>query len=953
MDTLEFLQRVLPPEGFLVSLTINPGQGPRQGFHKDTTALAGNIEALSRANNNIYYAVASFADRGAGRKQDNVQLIKTLFIDVDVGPGKPFADWRDGLRAVGAFVLENNLPRPMIVSSGNGLHVYWVLDEPLTVGEWQPLADRLKALIPRQDERPIFDPARPADSASVLRPVGTTNPKGGRDVRLLLDAPPVPVSVMRDALGATEMPAVTVAAPVRSALLDAMAVKQDFPPSDPDVLTTKCAQIGWATQNQADVPEPMWYALLGIAAHCIDPEQTAISWSQGHPDYDEARTLRKLSQWKNSTTGPATCSRFEQERPSGCAKCKLRGKITTPARLGLQYQPVAVPDDAPDEISQAVKVPWPFKRTDSGMKVTIDGTDVDVCSFDIYPVSYGRDESLGYETVRYKWNRPHVGWKLLTFRQSLLAEFSVKDFAISVADQGIILPTKRQTELFQMMLRSYMEELRQLRSVTNLYSSMGWKNDNTEFLVGDTIYRRTANGSVEVEVVNLAAASQRSSDSMFGTAGTAEEWAKFTSVLERAVMPVHKFALCVSMASPLLQFTGLKGLTVSLYGPTGAGKSLAQMWQQSVWGDPTKLHYNAKFTQNALFSRIGFYNNLPVTVDETTMLPAKEVGDFLYWVSQGRDKARLSRAAEERDAKTWATFVTTSANRSMASMLAASGLETDAQMARLLEVVVPAHPLFTRSTDAGQKIYNFVSSNYGTVGRVLIQHYLEMGEEGIRLALEHHKGVFNKTYNSKFSGSERYWEQCILLADFAGKVATDLGLIQFDYRDGTAHILTQLGAMRKAVVENHSDSFDLLTEYLNDQSHTALTVTHVANPQQQVVDTSRLPRGEVHIRYDLFRANQGAPLHDGIIMIDRRHFKRWLAERGGDYRNVAQDMTGQNINVTPQSDKGYLGRGTNIKLGQQYVLSISVNHPRLVGILTNEDNRSLSAQLSVVQGGKP
>ena len=192
-----------------------------------------------------------------------------------------------------------------------------------------------------------------------------------------------------------------------------------------------------------------------------------------------------------------------------------------------------------------------------------------------------------------------------------------------------------------------------------------------------------------------------------------------------------------------------------------------------------------------------------------------------------------------------------------------------------------------------------------------------------------------------------------MLADFAGKVATDLGLIQFDYRDGTAHILTQLGAMRKAVVENHSDSFDLLTEYLNDQSHTALTITHVANPQQQVVDTSRLPRGEVHIRYDLFRANQGAPLHDGIIMIDRRHFKRWLAERGGDYRNVAQDMTSQNINVTPQSEKGYLGRGTNIKLGQQYVISINVNHPRLVGILANEDNRSLSAQLSVVQGGKP
>jgi hypothetical protein len=71
-------------------------------------------------------------------------------------------------------------------------------------------------------------------------------------------------------------------------------------------------------------------------------------------------------------------------------------------------------------------------------------------------------------------------------------------------------------------------------------------------------------------------------------------------------------------------------------------------------------------------------------------------------------------------------------------MLAASGLETDAQMARLLELTVPAHPLFTRSTDAGQKMYSFLSTNYGTAGRVIIQHLMELGEQGILAALEHH-----------------------------------------------------------------------------------------------------------------------------------------------------------------------------------------------------------------------
>ena len=952
MDTLAFLRRVLPSSGgFLVSITINQGQLPRQGFHDDIETLSNTVQALSRAGNNVYYAVASFHDRNAGRKQDNVSFIRTLFIDVDCGPGKPFSDWKAGLRAVGEFVAVNKLPKPMIVHSGNGLHVYWVLDEDLTREEWTPLALALKALIPAEDGVYLFDPTPPADSARVLRPVGTINPKGGGEVRLLIDAPPVSVEEMRAALGHSAPAAVVT--PTRSALLDAMAVKHDFPPANPDTVAAKCAQVGWAIANQQDVPEPMWYALMGVAAHCTDPEQTAIAWSKDYTGFNQAETLRKLSQWRDSTTGPATCSRFEQERPTGCAKCKFRGKISTPARLGIQYQTVAPPDDAPDEVIKTVPMPRWFKRTDQGMKVVLDGTDIDVCNFDIYPISYGRDESLGYETVRYKWNRPHVGWQLLCFRQSLLAEFSVKEFAASIADQGIILATRKQTEFFQMMLRSYMEELRQLRSVTNLYSTMGWKTNNTEFLLGDTIYRRSADGSVAVETASLAASTQRAGDNMFTTSGTLESCTKFTSLLERASMPVHKFALCVSMAAPLLEFTGLKGLTLSLCGETGAGKTLAQLWQQSVWGDPSRLHYNAKFTQNAMFARMGFYNNLPVTIDEATMLPPKEVGDFLYWVSQGRDKARLNRQAEERDAKTWATFVTTSSNRSLASMLSASGLETDAQMARLLEITVHPHPLFTRSTEAGQKIYNFITTNYGTAGRALVQQYLELGEEGLRMAFEHHKTVFDKTYKVKFTGSERYWEQCIFLADFAGKVASDLGLIQFDYRDGTAYVLTQLGTMRKVVAENHADSFDLLTEYLNDQSHTALTITHVATPQQQIIDTSRLPRGEVHIRYDLYRANPGAPLHDGSISIDRRHFKRWLATRGGDYRTLAQDMTSQGINITPTSEKGYLGRGTNIKLGQQYVLVVSVNHPRLIGILTTEDNRNVSTQLNVIQGGRP
>ena len=135
-----------------------------------------------------------------------------------------------------------------------------------------------------------------------------------------------------------------------------------------------------------------------MAAFCTEPEETAIAWSEEHPNYSKASTLSKLKHWTNSATGPTTCSKFNTDRPNGCRGCKYKDKIGTPARLGVQYQEVAVSTEAIDKISSIIPMPKPFKRTTDGIKATIDDTDIDVCKFDLYPIGYGMDESLGYET---------------------------------------------------------------------------------------------------------------------------------------------------------------------------------------------------------------------------------------------------------------------------------------------------------------------------------------------------------------------------------------------------------------------------------------------------------------------------------------------------------------------------------------------------------------------------
>jgi hypothetical protein len=580
-------------------------------------------------------------------------------------------------------------------------------------------------------------------------------------------------------------------------------------------------------------------------------------------------------------------------------------------------------------------VPKPFKRTAQGMKMTIDDSDIDVCPFDIYPVSYGKDEGLGYETVRYHWNRPHVGWQELVLRQALLTE-GHREFPSVIADQGIVLNNRNQTEYFQLMLRSYMNELRQKRAMTNLYATMGWKENFSQFVIGESVLRRNTDGTVEKESIALASSSQRLGHELWGCSGNLQSWVNFSSLLEKANLMPHMFALGVSLSSPFYAFTGLHGLTVSLYGPTGGGKTLAQYWQQSVWGRPDKLHFAAKFTQNTLFSRMGLYCHLPMTIDEATMVNDKEVGDFLYWVSQGRDKARLNRNSEERDARVWAAPTTISTNKSWQSKLIASGLDTDAQMARLLEISVPVHPMFAKNSEAGRKVYEFLMENHGHIGQAFLTKLMELGPDGIRAAIADATDTFKKRYKSDFSGSERYYEQAIILADLALSLASQWGLIKFNHVSGIEWVLKQLGAIRRAVADNQMDSFDILAEYLSEHAETQVQIQHTGS-NKPTMDLNRVPRSDVRIRFDFYRKTIGDAFDRGTVLIDRTHFRRWLAQRGSDYKMFMQELESEHVLATPRSNKAYLAKDTPIKLGQSYVIGLSLNHPRLQGILDDAD----------------
>jgi hypothetical protein len=121
------------------------------------------------------------------RNQAGALALKSLFLDVDVkGGDNGYASMNEAIKAVAKFVVDANLPKPNAhVHSGGGLHVYWVMNKPLTPAEWQPLANGLAELAKKHGLK--CDTCCTVDSARILRVPQTWNCKGNdrRLVKLL------------------------------------------------------------------------------------------------------------------------------------------------------------------------------------------------------------------------------------------------------------------------------------------------------------------------------------------------------------------------------------------------------------------------------------------------------------------------------------------------------------------------------------------------------------------------------------------------------------------------------------------------------------------------------------------------------------------------------------------------------------------------------------------------
>ena len=180
----QFFEKVLPAQGNICVVGIK-GDAVRPKFFEDLEAAIGQMQAFDADDFNTFFALGTF--EGMRRRAEACIFMRSFFVDLDCGEGKPYNAWEDGLMALLQFVTTNDLPDPIVVNSGRGIHAYWPFTDDVPTEIWKPYAEQFKKFC--LDKGLHIDESVTADAARVLRVPGSRNLKGD----------PLPVEVLRDA----------------------------------------------------------------------------------------------------------------------------------------------------------------------------------------------------------------------------------------------------------------------------------------------------------------------------------------------------------------------------------------------------------------------------------------------------------------------------------------------------------------------------------------------------------------------------------------------------------------------------------------------------------------------------------------------------------------------------------------------------------------------------------
>ena len=335
-QTKAFLSKILPRTGVYVLADFRNGlkNAPLHHFYNTVEELTLGAIKYDATGVNVFHACSTYLTE-ANRKQDNAGWMRSIWLDIDcmkANDAKSYSTRKEALAELLGMCEKLSLPAPMIVKSGMGLHVYWVLDADITKDEWTPIVGAFSNALNSIGFK--HDPSRTKDASSVLRPVGTHWRKNDavKDVELIHNAPEYPVEIFNAIVGQYGVDYVQKSNVVsRFNVSNDLGAGIEYPPSSAYEIVKHCSALSEVAQNRGAVSEPLWRAMIGVVKHTTEGEALCHEWSKGDSRYSKNETQHKIDGWAN---GPTTCDYF-RDHSDKCKSCLYNGKVKSPISLGV------------------------------------------------------------------------------------------------------------------------------------------------------------------------------------------------------------------------------------------------------------------------------------------------------------------------------------------------------------------------------------------------------------------------------------------------------------------------------------------------------------------------------------------------------------------------------------------------------------------------------------------
>jgi len=960
MNTLEFLQSILPEHGIHYLCLFKEGyKFPGHKVYTDLETMASAIDGMAGSRSvSIYHACATYEravieiEDGETTKRkyripENWSRAKSFWVDIDCGEekhakGDGYLTKRDAAVAIDKFAKEVGWPKPMLVDSGNGLHAYWPLTKDIAHDKWVKLAKGLKATLHHCGV--IADPTRTADFASILRPHGSVNRKNGEAK---------PVTVKRD--GTPEEPSVLASAlqkymvengvkliketPKREFVAnglndDLIAHLPQYPelPVDANAVADKCAQVAAMRDTQGDVGYEHWRGVIGILKHCENGEQFAQEWSARREETGHAQLDWDI-RYESWNAGPTTCEFFETNGCGGCEGCPMKGKIKTPLVLGRQ-----VPENT-ETVEEVV--------TEEGAEVEVEVpalisgyTFSNGVMARLLPDREGVIQPHPFSTILF-YPTTRIRTEDGTYRIGVrmhLPSRKVRDFdmpAEAMASQTDMLRCLAKYELMQSnhkeagahmaaYLRDQLEQLKRTVDEVNTLTTFGWRDDMSGFLIGDRLYHK--DGTVRKVLVGGYASKYKIA--LPEPRGTVERYASALNFMYNRDGAQHwQYAICSGFGSILSPFGEdlYRGLLVALSGgDSGKGKTTVCFSALYAFGNANEMALKSDkgSTENALWSTMGAFNNLPILLDELTSMEPAKFSDMAYGVSRGEEKVRMTSkggVVNFAHTSTWCMSPFVTGNKDFHGLLAANQANSQAEAVRLIQIQVDRYPVVVLDPDAQQEAMlvqqcvDTMKANLGCAGDLFLR-YVVTHQRHIADAVRDTMSELTKSLPDTKYRFYRNHAACTLVA---AKIAKNLGIIDFDIDKLFAFAVEMLTELAETVAATNTVSAeDAFSRMMSELSGRILVTQEFRDRGSK--NGPETPRnrvtGVVAGRYVL--GSTASKSHAGHIFISQKEARDWCMANRVDYGALIASLEAKQA-IVKKSDKLVLTRGTDMPFSGQ------------------------------------